>query len=141
MEDLINTTVRRASAVFLTFMILMSASSAQEPDSLRIPMRFSGAVKVTNKGISTVPNLTLGKPAAIFDLSVGKGKLSFDPQLRFALEGKLWSFLFWWRYKLVRTERFQLNLGAHPALSFRRIKIPVNGLEKEDMVVRRYLAG
>ncbi|HPA87737.1 MAG TPA: hypothetical protein PK106_08065, partial [Bacteroidales bacterium] len=101
----------------------------------------SGAVKVTNKGISTVPNLTLGKPAAIFDLSVGKGKLSFDPQLRFALEGKLWSFLFWWRYKLVRTERFQLNLGAHPALSFRRIKIPVNGLEKEDMVVRRYLAG
>ncbi len=141
MEDLINTTVRRASAVFLTFMILMSASSAQEPDSLRIPMRFSGAVTVTNKGISTVPNLTLGKPAAIFDLSVGKGKLSFDPQLRFALEGKLWSFLFWWRYKLVRTERFQLNLGAHPALSFRRIKIPVNGLEKEDMVVRRYLAG
>ena len=133
--------VQRSSAAFIILMLLSCASSAQEPDTLRVPVRFAGAVTVTNKGISTVPNLTLGKPAAIFDLSVGKGKLSFDPQLRFALEGKPWSFLFWWRYKLVRTERFQLNLGAHPALSFRRIKIPVNGLEKEDMVVRRYLAG
>jgi len=37
---------------------------------------------------------TLGKPAAIFDLSVGNERLAFEPQFRFSLEGKPWSFIF-----------------------------------------------
>jgi hypothetical protein len=69
---------------------------SQKADSTKVVSRFGGAVTVTNKGISIVPNLTLGKPAVIFDLSAGKRKLSFEPSLRFALEGKPWSFLFWW---------------------------------------------
>lgn len=128
-----------ASGSLFILLFSMPASTAQ--DTAKVPTRFAGAVTVTNKGISTVPNLTLGKPAAIFDFTVAKQKLSFEPQLRFALEGKPWSFLFWWRYKLLKTEKFQLNLGAHPALSFKRKMIPLGSIEKEDMVVRRYLAG
>jgi len=71
-------------------------SFSQNNDSTKVASHFGGAVTVTNKGISIVPNLTLGKPAVIFDLSMGKRKLSFEPSLRFALEGKPWSFLFWW---------------------------------------------
>jgi hypothetical protein len=115
-------------------------SFAQSLDTLRTAFHFSGAVTVTNKGISTIPNLTLGKPAAIFDLSAGKGRLSFEPQLRFALEGKPWSFLFWWRYKLVETPKFQFTIGAHPALSFRNKTFIVNEITSEELVVRRYLA-
>lgn len=128
-------------SILLVNLLLSSTVTAQKADTSRTSVRFAGAVSVTNKGISTIPNLTLGKPAAIFDLSAGKGKLSFEPQLRFALEGKPWSFLFWWRYRFLRTERFQLNAGAHPAFSFKRIMIPVNGHEEEELVVRRYLAG
>ena len=73
---------------------------------------------VTNNGISFIPSFNLGKPAAIFDLTMGGKKLSFEPQFRFALEGKPWSILFWWRYKLLNTDKFQIGLGAHPALSF-----------------------
>lgn len=120
---------------------LQALSSGQVRDSIRVPFRFAGGVSITNKGISTIPNLTLGKPAAIFDMSAGKGKLSFEPQLRFALEGKPWSFLFWWRYKLLKTDRFQINLGVHPALSFRRKMITIDDHIQEDMLVRRYLAG
>jgi hypothetical protein len=80
--------------IILTFSLLTQLPFAQRIDSLRIPNNFSGAVTVTTKGISTVPNLTLGKPAAIFDLSMGKRNLTFEPQLRFALEGRPWSFLF-----------------------------------------------
>jgi hypothetical protein len=69
---------------------------SQKEDSTKVPGHFGGTITVTNKGISIVPNLTLGKPAVIFDLSMGKRKLSFEPSLRFALEGKPWSFLFWW---------------------------------------------
>lgn len=116
-------------------------SFSQTNDSTKVSGHFGGAVTVTNKGISIVPNLTLGKPAVIFDLSVGKRKLSFEPSLRFALEGKPWSFLFWWRYKLINTDRFHLNIGAHPALSFKTYSFLVDEVSEEHMVVRRYLAG
>lgn len=85
----------------ICFLNLTYISFSQKNDSTIVAGHFGGAVTITNKGISIVPNLTLGKPAVIFDLSVGKRKLSFEPSLRFALEGKPWSFLFWWRYKLV----------------------------------------
>lgn len=119
---------------------LAQVSFPQVPDSLKVPFSFGGAVTVTTKGISTVPNLTLGKPAIIFDLTAGK-RLSFEPQLRFALEGKPWGFLFWWRYKLIQNEKFRFNIGAHPALSFKTKTFVVDGVTTQSMVVYRYLAG
>jgi hypothetical protein len=119
---------------------LSHISFAQKSDSLRIPNNFSGAVTVTTKGISTVPNLTLGKPAAIFDLSLGKRNLTFEPQLRFALEGRPWSFLFWWRYKLVKAEKFRVTIGAHPALSFKTTATETEGVTEKTTKVYRYLA-
>lgn len=115
-------------------------SFAQKSDSIRIANNFSGAVTVTTKGISTIPNLTLGKPAAIFDLSMGKRKLTFEPQLRFALEGRPWSFLFWWRYKLVNNEKFRVSVGAHPALSFKTTSTETGGVTEKTTKVYRYLA-
>ncbi|MCX6302690.1 MAG: hypothetical protein NTW82_10950 [Bacteroidia bacterium] len=128
----------------LLLLIIISLSHlvfSQTADSTKVPGYFGGAVTITNKGISMVPNLSLGKPAAIFDLSMGKRKLSFEPSLRFALEGKPWSFLFWWRYKLLQTDKFRINLGAHPALSFKTYSFLIDGVTEEHMVVRRYLAG
>jgi hypothetical protein len=65
----------------------------------------------------------------------------FEPQLRFALEGKPWSFLFWWRYKLIKTGKIRLNIGAHPALSYKTRTTSTDGVTTENMVVYRYLAG
>jgi len=97
-------------------------------------------VTVTNKGISFIPTFTLGKPAIIFDMSVGR-RLSFDPQMRFALEGKPWSFLFWWRYKLLNTSKIHLIVGGHPALSFSTKTLLVNGVSQETITANRYVAG
>jgi hypothetical protein len=127
--------------LLLILIHLSHISFSQKSDSTKVPGHFGGAVTVTNKGISIVPNLTLGKPAVIFDLSMGKRKFSFEPSLRFALEGKPWSFLFWWRYKLINTDKFHLNIGAHPALSFKTYSFLVDEVSEEHMVVRRYLAG
>ncbi len=107
----------KKALLFLTLINLTHFSFSQNSDSTKLISHFSGAVSVTNKGISTIPSFTLGKPAVIFDLSIGKGNLSFEPQLRFALEGKHWSFLFWWRYKLLNNDKFLINIGAYPALS------------------------
>jgi hypothetical protein len=103
------------------------------------PPHFGGAVTVTTKGISIIPNLTLGKPAAIFDMSVGR-KLSFEPQFRFSLEGKPWSFLFWWRYEMINTNKFLFKIGAHPAFAFKTVIDSTNGESHEIIRTQRYLA-
>jgi hypothetical protein len=87
----------KKTLIFLVLFNLSGVSFSQKKDSTKSAGHFGGTIALTSKGISMVPNLSLGKPAAIFDLSMGKRKLSFEPSLRFALEGKPWSFLFWWR--------------------------------------------
>ena len=102
---------------------------------------FTGAVTLTTKGLSTFPNLTLGKPAAILDLSMGREKLRFEPVLRFSLEGKPWSFIFWCRYELLNNEKFQFKIGAHPAYSFKSISVIHNGTTKHVLRAQQFLAG
>ncbi len=124
----------------LVFVLLMLThlSFSKKMDSTKNTAHFSGSVSVTNNGISLIPTFSLGKPATIVNLSIGKGKASFEPELRFALEGKPWSFLFWWRYKLLKSHKFMINIGAHPALNFRTVTSPIDG--NKIIVTRRYLA-
>lgn len=121
--------------IFAIFTQAQTADSSTQKTSI-----FSGAVTLTTKGLSTFPNLTLGKPAAIFNLSMGGEKFRFEPVFRFALEGKPWSFIFWCRYELMKTEKFQFKLGAHPAYSFKTITVTENGTTKEILRAQQYFA-
>lgn len=134
-------TLKKFILTIFIFFNLFFVSFSQEPDSLKVPCHFGGAVTLTNNGISFIPNFTLGKPAAVFDMSVGKRKLSFEPQFRFALEGKPWSFVFWWRYKLIETDKFHINIGGHPAIAFKTINSSYNDISKEEIKAQRFLAG
>ncbi len=114
---------------------------AQEEPATTPVRSFSGAVTVTNKGISTIPTFTLGKPAATLDLSIAGRRLSFDPQMRFNLEdGRPWVMLLWWRYKILRSDRVRLHVGAHPAFSFRMTNVERDGTPIRIMEMRRFLA-
>ena len=130
----------KVAAVLLIFATSFSGV-AQNSDSLKITKGFSGAITLTTKGLSTFPNLTLGKPAAIFDFSLGGEKLKFEPTLRFALEGKPWTFILWFRYQVLKNDKFQLKLGAHPAYSFKTITVTENGNTSEILRVQQFLAG
>jgi hypothetical protein len=135
---------RFSTRYHLTLLILSSISTvsfSQINDSIINPFRFGGAFTITTKGISLIPNLTLGKPAAIFDLSMGKGRFSFEPQLRFALDGKPWTFIFWGKYEVYRSDRFTLRTGLHPAFAFKTITDTTGGEPTEMMRAQRYLAG
>ena len=130
--------MQKAIVLFSVCFLLCQLSFSQKADSVRKSLQLKGAVTVTNKGISFVPTFTLGKPAAIFNLSLGKRKLFFEPEIRFSLKGKLWSSLFWVRYKLKAAGRFQMTVGSHLGLNYRNdslLNAPTTGL-----VVRRYLA-
>jgi hypothetical protein len=126
------------------FIILLNSSYysfSQNADSTKALSNFGGAVTVTNNGISFIPTFSLGKPAAIFDLAMGRKRLSFEPQFRFSLEGKPWSFFFWWRYKLIKTPKVAVTLGAHPAYAFKTVNTTSDGVSQEILRVQRYVAG
>lgn len=128
----------------LLIFILISTSLSclsQTVDSTKIIQHFFGAASITNNGISLVPSFSLGRPAVLFLLSLGGEGFSIDPDIRFALDGKPWTFLFWARYKLFTEGKFRMNTGAHLGMNFRTSKLPVNGAATETIVVRRYLAG
>jgi hypothetical protein len=105
---------RRYSLILLIIIVFSNSHYllfSQNPDSTKTAYRFGTNITLTTKGISTIPNLTLGKPAALFEMAVGN-KLTFEPQFRFSLKGKPWTFIFWWRYNLVSTEKFRMGMGA-----------------------------
>ena len=127
--------------IFLVLLQCSYASFAQKTDSTKATPYLSGAFTVTNNGISLIPTFSLGKPAVVFDFAAGIKRLSFEPQLRFALEdGKPWSFVFWARYKLVQTDKFKLTIGAHPSVVFSTTTGIVNGVTKELLTGKRYWA-
>jgi hypothetical protein len=129
----------RYSFILLILIALPRFGFSQHTDSTKVISNFGGAVTVTNNGISFIPTFSLGKPAAIFDMTVGR-RLSFEPQFRFALEGKPWSFIFWWRYKLVKTNKVAVTLGAHPAFLFRTITDTIDGVSQEIIRAQRNVA-
>lgn len=129
------------SVLLFVFLLLGYRSFSQNTDDTKATGHFNGAVTVTTKGLSTFPNLTLGNPAAILDLSMGGKKLRFEPVLRFSLEGKPWSFIFWCRYELLNNEKFQFKIGAHPAYSFKTISVTQNGTTKNVLRAQQFLAG
>lgn len=122
------------------FLLLSQCSFAQSKDSTQTPSFFKGQITATNNGISLVPNFSLNNPAALFDLSVGKGRLSFDPMFRFGLNAKPWVFVFWFRYKLITNKKFSMSVGAHPSYLFRNEPVTINGTTKDMMTTQRYFA-
>lgn len=132
-----NLSIKVLPVFFLLHLNILGSAQDNEKSESRF---FRGTATVTTKGLSTFPNLTLGKPAAIFDLSMGGEKFRLDPTLRFALDGKPWTFFFWMRYQVVNSEKFGLRFGAHPAYTFKTIEITQNGNPKEILRTQQYLA-
>ncbi len=104
-------------------------------------MHVSGAAGITNNGISLIPTFSLSKPAALFNMSIGKSKFSFDTEFTFSLEGKPWYFLFWLRYKLINTEKFRLTAGTHLGLNFKNKVMQVDDDSTSIMITERYWVG
>jgi hypothetical protein len=119
----------------LTLLLAMQVQ-AQESGSKQI----GGVITATNNGVSIIPSFTLGRPALLFDLSLSGERFSFDPMLRFGMDGKPWSFVFWGRYKAIKDKPFTLTVGAHPAFIFAERIVKVNGQEKTMFVSQRFLA-
>ena len=116
--------------------------SLAQADSTSKVINFRGAASVTQNGFSFIPAFSLGKPAAIFNFNINGGKrFSFEPEFRFALkDGRPWSFIFIWRYKLINHKRFQATIGTHfPAVPFRVLAYETSPKIKNTLAVSRVI--
>lgn len=104
------------------------------------PLKASANVQVTNNGVSLFPNLSLGKPAAIINLSLGKKGVSFEPELRWGLNGKPWSYIFWVRYRY-DNNKFNLRTGIHPSYVFNEQAVIIDQQKVDRYISTRYAAG
>ncbi len=137
--------LHHASIQALTLLLSLGFShilTAQKNDSTVARLDyFGGAVTIQSKGISTIPNLTLGKPAAVFDMKVGR-KLTFEPQFRFALDGKPWAMVFWWRYYGSFGDKFRVTFHTNYSLSYKTITSYSSlGIPQDLIRTTRYLVG
>lgn len=125
----------------LIFLSVSSLSYGQEREQAQNAYHFSGSAGITNNGISLIPNFSLEKPAALFNLSIEKGSFSFDPEFNFSTEAKPWYILFWLRYKIADTRRFHLNAGTHLGLNFKQYNLPVDVQPADVTIAERYAVG
>ena len=129
---------KKAATVIFLFLFACCGFSQQTDTTKRI-VTFNGSVSITNNGFSLIPAFSLGDPAAIVVLYAGGKRFSFEPEFRYSLEGRPWSFIFIWRYKLIKKDKFQLSLGTHlPALNFVSNAAIINGVEHDAIRVRRF---
>ncbi|MEY4383956.1 MAG: hypothetical protein RI995_1498 [Bacteroidota bacterium] len=123
------------------FISVTNGSALLAADSTAVERHVSGNITVTQNGISLLPNMSLGKPALIMEYSLGSKKYAFEPQLRFSLDGKPWSFIFWFRKRL-QYKKFGLTLGTHPSIVFKRKNVmDANGETIESLDVQQYAVG
>ncbi|MDA0314466.1 MAG: hypothetical protein O2829_04240 [Bacteroidetes bacterium] len=112
---------------------------AQETTPATPTGQFGGVITATNNGVSFIPSFTLGKPAVLFDLTLSGKRFSFDPGLRFGMDGKPWNFTFFGRYKAIKDKPFTLSLGGGPVFAFQKRLVKVNGKEVEMLVNQQFL--
>jgi hypothetical protein len=128
----------RPSILLLLLFTIPAFTFSQKTDSTKVPINFGGVVTLTNKGISSIPNLTLGKPAAIVFMSVGN-QFRFEPEFRFGLDGKPWMFIFWWRYDMLKTDKFLFKVRANPTVVFKTISVTNNNVTDDIIRTSRTL--
>ncbi len=126
----------KVTLALLIICLSVVLSNAQE---IKKPLQASANLQITNNGVSLFPNLSLGKPAAILNVSVAKRNFSFEPEFRWALNGKPWAYIFWLRYRY-NAEKFSLRVGTHPAYIFGQQKVVINGKEENRFIATRYAA-
>ena len=128
--------------LYLLFLLsgISSLTFSQNADSTKFPTNMGAIITLTNKGISSIPNLTLGKPAIIFYFSAGK-KIRFEPEFRIALEGKPWMYIFWGRYDLLNTNKFYIKMRVNTSLVFNTVTVTTDNVSNNILKASRTLTG
>jgi hypothetical protein len=126
---------------FTILFILIAFISNAQTDTLQSEYHINGNIGVTNNGISIIPTFSLKAPAFNTSFSFSKGgRFSIDPDVRLTFDGTKGGAMLWFRYKLVKDNKFQFTVGAHPAYNFALRSVTENGKTWNITQARRFWA-
>ena len=132
--------MKKTILIGISLLLILNKLNAADIDTTAKPLNINGNIGLTNNGISIIPTFSLNAPAALFNFSISKNRLSFDPDVRLALDGRKGGMLFWFRYKFIQQKKFKLSAGIHPAYNFALRTITENGKSWEITQARRFIA-
>lgn len=144
-EEFFNVSLRKFiivnKIVFVLLLVVSSLVVNAQTDSVISDIHVNGSVGVTNNGLSIIPTFSLQAPALISTVSFSKGgKFSIDPDFRLTFDATKGGGMVWFRYKLVSDKKFQLRVGAHPAMNLALKHITENGKTWTITQFRRFIA-
>ena len=132
--------MKKTILIGISLLLILNKLNAADIDTTAKPLNINGSIGLTNNGISIIPTFSLNAPAALFNFSIGKNRLSFDPDVRLTLDGRKGGMLFWFRYKFIQDKKFKLSAGIHPACNFALRTITENGKSWQITQARRFIA-
>jgi hypothetical protein len=122
---------------FLFAFIASNTFAGQNDDTTRTKkIHATATFSLNSNGISSVPAFSLGKPAAMASVSIGKGWFSYDPTLGYDLDGHPWFIDNWLHVKLLNKPKFELRTGMNISSYCSKYTVP----EGEFYRVERYFA-
>lgn len=100
---------------------------------------FLAEIEVTNNGISPIPAFTLGEPALLMRMNLGKDRFSIEPLFALSIKNlKPWSFGVFARYNVIQEEHVILRFGVNPSVNFQVENYMQDGNPVELIQSRRY---
>lgn len=126
--------------LILLVLFILTGLHAAEIDTTAKPLNINGSIGLTNNGISIIPTFSLNAPSMLYNFSISKNRLSFDPDIRATLDGRKGGMLFWFRYKFIKDKKINLSAGIHPAYNFALRTITENGKSWQITQARRFIA-
>jgi hypothetical protein len=109
-------------------------NASENSDSTRSKLKAGATFTLNSNGISSVPAFSLGKPALIAAVSVGKGWFSYEPTLGYSLDGHPWFIDNWLKVKIINRPGFELRTGMNVSSYCGKYTVP----EGEFLRVERY---
>jgi hypothetical protein len=89
------------------------ASSFTQSDSSRHKLKAAATVTLNSNGFGAIPAFSLGDPAVIANISLTKGRLSYEPALAYGLDLKPWYIDNWLNFRIVNRSKFILITGLN----------------------------
>lgn len=126
--------------IFTTVLLWSVLGYGQSVEGAEHISSFTGDVSLTTNGFSIIPIFSLNNPAVNALFSWRKGRFSFDPDIRLVPDFTRGGLIWWVRYHMIEKEKFSLKVGAHPAFTFVRKDVIINGKPLEISELLRFFA-
>lgn len=111
-------------SILITLIFLLTITKVySQPDSSRHKLKAAATVTLNSNGIASIPAFSLGDPAIIASIFLGKGRFSYEPALAYGFDLKPWYIDNWLNFRIIDRKKFTLITGFNASGFFTQRRI------------------